>query len=132
MPGADQSGPGKARGTDGATTPANVVRLRGRVSTAPSGKELPRGSRIVTLRLSVARDRTPMTAGSTQSTDWVDCVAWGGQVRRTVAAWQVGDVVEVTGALRRRFYRGSGGVATRVEVELLSGRRLVKAAPATG
>ncbi|MDX6324188.1 MAG: single-strand DNA-binding protein [Nocardioidaceae bacterium] len=104
---------------------ANLVRLRGRISTAPEERELPSGTRIVTLRLSITREEaTPMTAGSRQTSDWVDCSAWGSKVRRTVGAWRAGDVVEVEGALRRRFSRSEVGTATRLEVEVLSARRL--------
>jgi single-strand DNA-binding protein len=106
----------------------NVVRLRGRISTAPEERELPSGTRIVTLRLSITREATPMTLGSKQTADWVDCSAWGPKVRRTVSAWQAGDVVEVEGALRRRFSRSEAGTATRLEVEVLGARRVRRAA----
>jgi single-strand DNA-binding protein len=111
---------------------ANLVRLRGKVSTAPEERELPSGTRIVTLRLSVGREPTPMTSGSKQTADWVDCSAWGPKTRRTVAAWQAGDVVEVEGALRRRFSRGEAGTSTRLEVEVLSARRVRRAEAVTG
>lgn len=110
--------------SSGTEDSANAVRLRGRVSTAPEERELPSGTRIVTLRLSVAREVTPMTSGSRQTADWVDCSAWGPKVRRTVGAWKAGDVVEVEGALRRRFTRSEQGTATRLEVEVLSARRV--------
>ena len=106
---------------------ANQVRLRGKVSTPPEERELPSGTSIVTLRLSVPRETSPMTEGSRQTSDWVDCAAWGRKVRRTVSGWRAGDLVEVEGALRRRFYRGEAGTATRLEVELLSGRVLSRA-----
>jgi single-strand DNA-binding protein len=106
---------------------ANSVVLRGRVTTSPEERELPSGTMIVTLRLSVPRGVTPMSLGSKQGSDWIDCVAWGGQVRRTSARWRVGDLVEVEGALRRRFYRGEGGASTRLEVELLAGRLVARA-----
>ena len=111
---------------------ANWVRLRGKVSTAPEERDLPSGTSIVTLRLSVSRESSPMTEGSRQTTDWVDCAAWGRKVRRTVARWRAGDVVEVEGALRRRFYRGASGTATRLEVEVLSGRVVHRADVRTG
>jgi single-strand DNA-binding protein len=97
------------------------------VSTPPEERELPSGAGIVTLRLSVARETSPMTAGSRQTTDWVDCAAWGRKVRRTVSGWRAGDLVELEGALRRRFYRGASGTATRLEVEVLSGRLVSRA-----
>ncbi len=107
----------------------NVVRLRGKVSTPPEERELPSGTCIITLRVSVPREPSPMSAGSRQTSDWVDCAAWGGKARRTVAGWRSGDLVEVEGALRRRFYRVGAGTATRLEVEILSGRVVSRAAP---
>lgn len=100
----------------------NSVRLRGRVSSAPLERDLPSGDAILTFRLVLERDRSPMTARSKQGSDWVDCVAWGGRVRHSAAGWRVGDFVEVEGALRRRFFRAEGRTATRVEVEVLAGR----------
>jgi single-strand DNA-binding protein len=111
-----------AAGEPGVETGANEVTLRGRVSSAPEPRELPSGTCIVTLRVSVPRASSPMTKGSKQTSDWVDCVAWGSRQRRSVATWRVGDVVEVEGALRRRFYRAGGGTAMRLEVEVLAGR----------
>lgn len=115
----------------GQTAPAqepatNVVTLVGRVTAAPVERTLPSGDVLVSFRLSVRRRRTPMARGSKQATDWVDCVAVGGRCRRSVAGWAVGDEVRVEGALRRRFYRGSSGAVTRLEVEALSARRLAR------
>jgi len=40
-----------------------------------------------------------------------------------VLGWNVGDTVEVEGALRRRFLGGGGAaVTTRVEIEVLKAR----------
>lgn len=105
----------------------NEVSLTGRVSSSPIERELPSGDRVVTFRLVMTRDRTPMTAKSKQVSDWVDCAAWGGRVRRAVASWQVGDRVEIEGALRRRFFRDGGGASTRLEVEVLTGRCVERA-----
>jgi single-strand DNA-binding protein len=104
----------------------NSVCLEGRVCSAPVDKELPSGAVITTFRLSMARQPSPMTTGSKQTTDWVDCVAWGARPRRSVRAWTVGDWVVVDGALRRRFYRAEGAAATRVEVEVLRARRATR------
>lgn len=102
----------------------NEVRLVGRLTSAPEERVLPSGDVILTFRMSMTRDPTPMTRGSKQTSDWADCVAFGARVRRTVGSWQVGDPVRVEGALRRRFYRGTGGTATRVEVEVLKAARV--------
>jgi single-strand DNA-binding protein len=105
----------------------NAVLLRGRLSSAAVERELPSGTVIISFRLSVPRARTPMTAGSAQSVDWVDCTAWTARLRRSVATWAVGDPVEVSGSLRRRFYRAGDGAATRLEVEVLAARRVRRA-----
>jgi single-strand DNA-binding protein len=76
------------------------------------------------VRITVPRSATPMTRGSKQTVDWVDCVAWGAAARRSLGSWSVGDAVEVRGALRRRFYRGAQGTGTRLELEVLRGRRV--------
>jgi single-strand DNA-binding protein len=109
------------------TGPSNTVRLRGRVSSAPLERGLPSGDTILTFRLVVARDPTPMTTRSRQRSDWVDCVVWAGRARRGIARWRVGDTVEVEGALRRRFFRSGTGAVSRVEVEVLAGRVLERA-----
>ena len=105
----------------------NVVSLAGRVSSAPVERELPSGDKVVTFRIVMAREQTAMTAKSKQVSDWVDCAAWAARVRRSVASWRVDDMVEVEGALRRRFFRDAGGSSSRVEVEVLSGRRIERA-----
>jgi len=109
-------------------TGRNAVALRGRISSAPTERELPSGDVIFTFRLVVGRDQSPMTKTSKQSSDWVDCVAWGGRVKRSVTTWRVGDFVEVEGALRRRFFRVEARTSTRVEVEVLTGRVVERAA----
>ncbi|MEP7091028.1 MAG: single-stranded DNA-binding protein [Nocardioidaceae bacterium] len=101
----------------------NTVELRGRVSSEPVQRELPSGVSITTFRMSIPRARTAMTAGSSQSVDWVDCAAWTARSRRTVSSWAVGDPVEVTGALRRRYFRSGDGSSTRLEIEVLTARR---------
>lgn len=106
----------------------NSVLLTGRVSSAPVERELPSGDRILVFRMVVARETTPMSARTRPTTDWIDCVVWGGRARRTVRSWQVDDLVAVEGALRRRFFRADGHPASRVEVEILSARRVGRAA----
>ena len=108
----------------------NEVALRGRLGSEPQVRVLPSGDGVLTFRLVVRRGRdSPMTRGSRQVSDWVDCAVWGGRVRTSAAAWHLGDVVEVRGALRRRFYRTAAGSATRLEVEVLAGKRLRRGEP---
>jgi single-strand DNA-binding protein len=105
----------------------NVVTLSGRLTAQPEQRTLPSGDVLMTFRVSVRRRDTPLSRGSKQSADWVDCVAVGARCRRSVASWSVGDEVAVEGALRRRFYRTASGAATRLEVEALAVRRLSRA-----
>lgn len=106
--------------------PRNCVELCGRVTSAPVTRALPSGDDIVTFRISVSRagGGPPSGAGS----DWVDCVAWGARERRAVRAWEVGDRVLVTGALRRRFYGAGAEKGTRLEVAVRKVRRVARAA----
>ena len=106
--------------------PCNEVRLVGRVSGAPEERELPSGDRLVSARLIVARPPGP--ARQRQAVDVLDCVAWTPMMRRMLGRWQPGAVVEVRGAIRRRFRRGPAGLTSRVEIEVASARR-VRGAP---
>lgn len=124
----DRPAPGTSASNDEDPRPGNRVVLRGKVTAPPQERELPSGSTIVVLRVSVPREQaTPMVRGSRQPVDWVDCAAWGSRARRAASRWRAGDVVEIEGALRRRFQRGDGGPSTRLEVEVLAGRIVSRA-----
>ena len=96
----------------------NEIRLVGRVSQAPEERVLPSGDALWTFRVVVSR---PVAEGR-RTVDALDCAAWSPRARRSVASWRAGDVVEVEGAVRRRFFRTGGGPASRVEVEVSRGR----------
>ena len=68
------------------------------------------------------------TPASRQTVDAIECAAWSAKARRSVITWSADDVVEVTGELHRRFFRAGGAVASRVEVEMASGRVIRRAA----
>lgn len=110
----------------------NEVVLVGRVSGEPEERELPSGDVLVSFRVVVARPpgRRPTAPGRRAPTiDTLDCVAWSAGARRTARALAEGDVVEVEGALRRRFWRAAVGSASRTEVEATSLRRLRRPKP---
>lgn len=112
-----------------APEPRNEVRLVGRVSAPPEERELPSGDRVVTWRLVVDRppSRRAARAGVRVPTiDTLDCAAWAAAPRRTARALQAGDVAEVVGALRKRFWRAAGGPSSRTEVEVETVRRLAR------
>jgi single-strand DNA-binding protein len=109
------------------TESLNDVVLRGRISGDPQSRDLPSGSTMVAFRIVLSRERTPMTAASKQTSDWIECSAWGARVRKQAAGWRDGDRVEVRGALRRRYFRAGDQSRTTVEVEVLSGRLVQRA-----
>lgn len=109
-----------------ATAAENEVRLVGRLSQQPEERVLPSGDTVWTFRVVVTRP--PDNARGRQTVDALECVAWTARARRSVAVWAAEDVVEVVGSLRRRFYRSSAAVGSRVEVEMASGRLIRRAA----
>jgi single-strand DNA-binding protein len=106
--------------------PVNEVRLVGRISAGPEERVLPSGDVLWTFRLVVPRK--PGAKAVRRGVDALDCAVWGGRVRRSVAAWRQGDVVEVSGSVRRRFFRGDGGATSRFEIEVEAGRLIHRAA----
>lgn len=108
--------------------PRNEVRLVGRVAAAAQERAMPSGDVLCTFRVSVARSEGEVArVTSRQRVDSLECATWSGRVRRSALGWQPGDEVEVKGALRRRFFRTAGGTGSRVEVEVMSARRLRRA-----
>lgn len=97
----------------------NEVRLRGRW-TAAAERELPSGDVVVTARLVVPR------AGP--GVDTIDCAVWRGPLRRRAMKVVEGNIVEVDGSLRRRFWRTPSGAASRYEVEVSALRRAAPSA----
>ena len=110
----------------------NEVRLVGRLAAAAERKLMPSGDSLVSFRVVV--DRPPVRAAAPRrpSVDTLDCVVWDGRVKRSVTTWRAGDVVEVSGAVRRRFFRSAAGTVSRVEVEVASGRVVRRAAGRAG
>lgn len=111
------------------STARNEVLLVGRLAATPEERELPSGDVLASFRLVVDRPpaaRAPATRGA--SVDTLDCVVRGAGLRRAAQAWRSGDVLEVQGALRRRFFRTAAGTGSRYEVEVARGKRLSRAA----
>jgi single-strand DNA-binding protein len=120
----DKKGDKVSEATDLASVAVNEVRLVGRLSRDPEMRVLPSGDQMWTFRVVVPRAPGGRTK---QSVDVLDCAVWGGRVRASVASWSADDVVEVAGPMRKRFFSSGAGPASRVEVEVTSGR-LVKRA----
>ena len=95
----------------------NDVVLCGRLAAPAEQRELPSGDVVLTARIIIDRDTSEQTK-SRQRVDTIDCAAWQARVQRTMRSWQGGDVVQIAGALRRRFFRGAAGAVSRTEVEV--------------
>ncbi len=107
----------------------NEVRLRGRVSGSPETRSLPSGDELVSLRIVVPRSAAARKR-SKVSVDTIELTAWTSALRRKTSRLAEGDVVEVTGELRRRFVRGGAGVMSFVGVDLLTCDRVREASAA--
>jgi single-strand DNA-binding protein len=92
----------------------NEVRLLGRVSADPQQRELPSGDLMIQLRVVVPRS---VGGGGPTRVDTLEVACWTARTRRTAGRLREGDVVEVEGALRRRFYRAGAATVSRYEVE---------------
>ena len=113
--------------TDAEAPQRNEVCLAGRLAAPAEERAMPSGDVMATFRVVVARPPTRKAAQRAPTIDTIDCVAWRGDVRRSVLGWAAGDVVEVNGALRRRFWRAGSGAVSRTEVEVMRARRVAKA-----
>ena len=111
----------------GADQAHNEVRLVGTLAAEPQLRELPSGDTVWSLRVVVERPAATGRRQSRQRVDSLACAVWAGRLRQQVAGWRAGDLVEVSGALRTRFFRVGGATASRVEVELGRGRVIRRA-----
>lgn len=98
----------------------NEVLVTGRLSMAAEERELPSGDEVVSWRLVVERPHNAERPGM----DVIDCAAFGVRLRRAAMRWVPGDVIEVEGALRRRFWRTGTGTASRYEIEVRRAARV--------
>ena len=111
--------------TDAPVAHRNDVSLVGEISQAPQERMLATGAEIVTFRVDVASGDED--AGGRDS---FECTVRAARTRRAALAWDVGDVVEVNGAVRRRFYRVGGSSRPFVVIEADRARRVRAAAGA--
>lgn len=102
----------------------NEVNLTGRLAAPAVERVLPSGDLLLTFRVNVERPRS--REDERRQVDSIHCTAWRGDIRRMVGGWHDGDVVEVSGALRRRWWRPGGEIASVYEVEVTSGRRVAR------
>lgn len=88
----------------------NDVLLRGRVSSQAIEKELPSGDKVNEFRIVITRH-------SSDGVDTLDVATWTALLRRKASSLKVDDWVEVHGSIRRRFWNGPVGLASRWQIE---------------
>ena len=102
--------------TDGALADNNQVAPARRVRRRAGLRTLPSGDELVSFRITVARP-----PGERVRVDNIDCASTRSPVRRAAIRCHAGDMVELTGSLRRRFWRSpAGSPASRYEVEVIT------------
>lgn len=84
----------------------NVVVLIGVLARPAQDLELPSGSRLLALEVTVRREEGP---AETVPVSWFDAPAWA-------TALDAGADVVVVGRVRRRFFRSGGSTQSRTEV----------------
>lgn len=99
------------------TTSFNQVHLRGRVSREPSIRVMPSGDEVVVFNVVVKRDAIAKR-NSKQPVDTIECAVWTKKNSKHARSLRPGAVVEINGALRRRFSRHVGGLQSFVSVEV--------------
>lgn len=103
----------------------NDVRIVGRASGAPDRRTLPSGDEVVHLRVVVARpgggaDTVPVSVGPAPARGRPGPGQVGRRLLAQAERLRTGETVEVTGALRRRWWATPGGRASRIEVQARS------------
>lgn len=118
----------------------NEVILVGELAAAPQARTMPSGDEVLAFRITVRSGAPPgrparsaaaarTSATSRLRSDSLECAAWRGELRARLQGYRVGDLLEVTGALRHRYWRGAAGLASRYEVEADRIRVVAKAPP---
>jgi single-strand DNA-binding protein len=88
----------------------NDCLLRGRVSAPATDRELPSGEHVVEFRLIITRQ-------ARDGVDTLDIAAWSAKSRRSALSLKPGEWIEVAGSVRRRFWQGPAGLASRWQIE---------------
>src|ERR1700712_1590596 len=101
--------------TEDDLTYENTVILRGILAAEPLTRVMPSGDELCSFRVTVRRP--PDAARGRTGVDSIDCAATNAGVRKIAGRATPGEVLELTGRLQRRFWRGAAGVNSRYEVE---------------
>ena len=92
----------------------NEVYLCGRVTSEGIETQLPSGDIACEFRIVVDREKS---RGDKKEVDSIDVVVWSAGLRKKVRSLVEGDILQIEGAIRRRFWQGAHGVASRWQIE---------------
>lgn len=96
---------------------SNYIKLEGHISGAAELRTLPSGDEIAVFRIVVPRSEEGRV-------DTIDCQVSTAALRKKALRIKDSSEIVIEGALHRRFWRGSAGLASRYEVEVKSLRRV--------
>lgn len=94
----------------------NDVILRGWVTSSATERKLPSGDLVAQFRIAITRPEGGV--------DTIDLEAWSAKNRRSALSLKDGEWVEVTGSIRRRFWRSGNTLASRWCVNTTEIRRI--------
>ena len=97
-----------------AISPVNSVLLVGRVTSKGVEKLLPSGDKVFEFRIVVGRAKS---RGARKEVDSLDIAAWSAKTRKAALSIKIDSWVQVSGAVRRRFWQAPSGLASRWQVE---------------
>ena len=97
-----------------AIDPVNSVLLVGRVTSKGVEKLLLSGDKVVEFRIVVGRAKS---RGARKEVDSLDIAAWSAKTRKAALSIKIDSWVQVSGAVRRRFWQAPSGLASRWQVE---------------
>lgn len=104
----------------------NEVRLRGRLAAGSTETPLPSGD--VVCGFSLVVERAPdRRRGPSVRVDTLECKAFTADLRRRIARFAPGDVLEVQGSLQRRFFKAEGRTSSRYDVVVATATRVARA-----
>ena len=92
----------------------NQVFLRGRLADHPVLRDLPSGDVLAVFRLTVTRPPNEQRG----RVDSLECASVAPRVHKVLARAEPGQQLEVSGSLRRRFWRTPTGPASRYAVDV--------------
>jgi single-strand DNA-binding protein len=106
--------------TAGDSVSVNQIVLSGRLAAEPLIRDLPSGDRLISFRLTVARN----DPASKVQVDTIDCATSRSSLIDRIARYETGQVLALEGSLQRRFWRSPTGPASRYQVMVHAVRRV--------